>query len=239
MKKVKRLKFFKRFFIYLCILFIMETQTKVEKIQNQILNYQKAEYELCITSSFQTHSLPLLHIVTQAIPDLPVLFIDTGFHFPETYAFRNQIAEDWQLNLINIQSKTAKNQQVDAEGQFLFSTDPEYCCHINKVEPLDEGLKGYDVWIAGLRRDQTSHRNTLQEEVFLDNGLMKYHPILEWNSKMIYQYAQEHQLPRHPLEAKGYLSIGCMPCTNSISEDMERSGRWYGSKKTECGIHLK
>ena len=216
----------------------MDLKLKVEQIQNRILNYKKAGYQLCITSSFQTHSLPLLHIVTTAIPDLPVLFIDTGFHFPETYAFRNQIKGDWNLNLINVQSKTAKNQQVDADGQFLYSTDPEYCCHINKVEPLDDAMKIYDIWIAGLRKDQTKLRTTLQEEEFQEEGLMKYHPILDWNSKMIYDYAKAFNLPQHPLEAQGYLSIGCMPCTNSVSEDMERSGRWYGSKKTECGIHL-
>ena len=216
----------------------MDLKLKVEQIQNRILNYKKAGYQLCITSSFQTHSLPLLHIVTTAIPDLPVLFIDTGFHFPETYAFRNQIKDDWNLNLINVQSKTAKNQQVDADGQFLYSTDPEYCCHINKVEPLDDAMKIYDIWIAGLRKDQTKLRTTLQEEEFQEEGLMKYHPILDWNSKMIYDYAKAFNLPQHPLEAQGYLSIGCMPCTNSVSEDMERSGRWYGSKKTECGIHL-
>lgn len=216
----------------------MDLKLKVEQIQNRILNYKKAGYQLCITSSFQTHSLPLLHIVTTAIPDLPVLFIDTGFHFPETYAFRNQIKGDWNLNLINVQSKTAKNQQVDADGQFLYSTDPEYCCHINKVEPLDDAMKIYDIWIAGLRKDQTKFRTTLQEEEFQEEGLIKYHPILDWNSKMIYDYAKAFNLPQHPLEAQGYLSIGCMPCTNSVSEDMERSGRWYGSKKTECGIHL-
>ncbi|MDO5654793.1 MAG: phosphoadenylyl-sulfate reductase [Flavobacteriaceae bacterium] len=216
----------------------MDLKIQVETIQNKILNYQKAGYRLCISSSFQTHSLSLLHIVTQAIPDLPVLFIDTGYHFPETYAFRNQITQEWQLNLINVQSKTPKNQQVDTNGQFLYATDPEYCCVINKVEPLNEALLQYDVWIAGLRRDQTKFREDLQEEVFQENGILKYHPILNWNSKMIYEYAKQNNLPRHPLEDKGYFSIGCMPCTTSVSEDMERSGRWFGSKKTECGIHL-
>lgn len=217
---------------------MIKLKEHIEKIQNKILNYKKAGYTQCITSSFQSHSLPLLHIVTQAIPDMPVLFIDTGYHFPETYAFRNQIAKEWQLNLINVQSKTAKIQQIDVDGQFLFSSCPEQCCHINKVEPLNNAILRYDIWIAGLRRDQTSHRQGLQEEEYLENNLVKYHPILDWNSKMIFTYAQMYELPQHPLETKGYLSIGCMPCTNSISEDMERSGRWYGSKKTECGIHL-
>ena len=216
----------------------MDLSESILKIQDKLLNYRKAGYNLCITSSFQTHSLPLLHIAIAAIPDIPVLFIDTGFHFPETYLFRNQLAKKWNLNLHNIKSKTSKNQQIGPDGNFLYASNPECCCHINKVEPLDEALLQYDIWIAGLRRDQTSFRANLQEEMIHTNGITKYHPILDWNSKMIYTYAQLHHLPSHPLEAKGYLSVGCMPCTTNISEDMERSGRWFGSKKTECGIHL-
>lgn len=131
----------------------MEINKAVEKIQNQLLNYHQNGNKLCITSSFQSHSLPLLHIATRALPSIDVLFIDTGFHFPETYAFRNQIAEDWGFRLVNVQSKTAKNQQIATSGEFLFANNPEYCCHINKVEPLNDAIEKYDIWIAGLRRD--------------------------------------------------------------------------------------
>lgn len=210
----------------------------VKQIHDALFLYQSSGKSLCITSSFQTHSLPLLHIVTRALPDIPVLFIDTGFHFPETYAFRNELEKAWGLNVHNLTSETTKVQQMDNEGKFLYSSDPEYCCHLNKVVPLNKEVEKYDVWIAGLRRDQTSFRKGLEDEVLQPNGQLKYHPILEWNSKMIYEYRKMHELPTHPLEAKGYLSIGCQPCTHSAIEDAERNGRWYGSKKSECGIHL-
>lgn len=216
----------------------MEINSAVEEIQNQLINYQNQDKKLCITSSFQSHSLPLLHIVTRTLPSINVLFIDTGFHFPETYAFRNQIVEDWGINLVNLRSKVSKNQQIAANGEFLFANNPEYCCHINKVEPLDDEIEKYNVWIAGLRRDQTEFRETLHQNEILTNGVLKYHPILDWNSKMIYEYAQLHNLPKHPLETKGYLSVGCMPCTTNINTEIARNGRWYGSKKNECGIHL-
>src|SRR5699024_8369681 len=153
-----------------------------------------------MTSSFQTHSLPLLHIMTKIYPELPVLFIDTGFHFPETYAFRDKIEKDWHLNLINLRSSVPKNQQQDEEGRFLYTADPEYCCFINKVKPLQEEVNKYDVWVAGLRKDQTAFRKTLSKKEHQRNGQIKYHPILEWTSKMIYEYAKEHQLPEHQLD---------------------------------------
>lgn len=193
---------------------------------------------IMITSSFQTHSLPLLHISTRAIKDLPVIFIDTGFHFAETYAFRDQIVRDWDLNLINVRAKTSKHQQVNEDGQFLYTSDTEYCCHINKVEPLNGCLQDYDIWIAGLRRDQTKFRSGLDYFEKQKSGITKYHPILDWNSKMIYEYRKLYNLPAHPLEEKGFFSIGCFPCTQSVLNENERGGRWAGSNKTECGIHL-
>lgn len=188
---------------------------ELEKINKQLHQYRDSGKSVCITSSFQTHSLPLLHLITRVLPDIPVLFIDTGFHFPETYAFRNELTEKWGLNLINLTAETTKVQQMDGEGKFYYSSDPEYCCHLNKVVPLNKEVEKYDVWVAGLRRDQTAFRQGLDLEQIQPNGQIKYHPILEWNSKMIYEYRKEHNLPTHPLEAKGYLSIGCQPCTHS------------------------
>jgi phosphoadenosine phosphosulfate reductase len=217
----------------------MELTDHINNIKKTLLRLEAEGNKICITSSFQTHSLPLLHICKEALPDIPVLFIDTGFHFPETYQFRDQIVKEWSLNLKNIRSKVTRLQQRDAQGQFLYTTNPEYCCHINKVEPLDEEIIKYDIWVAGLRRDQTSFRKGLSEFKKQKNGVTKYHPILEWNSKMIYQYRMDHKLPHHPLEEKGYFSIGCLPCTSSATEAGERGGRWLGSNKTECGLHTK
>lgn len=212
---------------------------ELAKIKDQLNHYHHLGKTLCLTSSFQTHSLPLLHIVSTVLPNIPVLFIDTGFHFPETYAFRNEITEKWGLNLIILTSESSKVQQRDDEGKFYYSNNPEYCCHLNKVLPLNKEVEKYDVWIAGLRRDQTAFRQGLDGQQLLSNGQIKYHPILEWNSKMIFDYRKEHNLPAHPLEHEGYLSIGCQPCTHNVIEDAERNGRWYGSKKSECGIHLE
>lgn len=218
---------------------MMELEKEIEKIKNTLNNLQKEGKKICITSSFQTHSLPLLHLCKEAIADIPVLFIDTGYHFPETYSFRDQIVKEWGLNLVNLKSKVTRLQQKDSQGLPLYTTNPEYCCHINKVEPLDKEITNYDIWVAGLRRDQTSFRSALAEFKLQKNGVTKYHPILEWNSKMIYKYRQLYNLPAHPLEEKGYLSIGCLPCTSSVTEAGERGGRWLGSNKTECGIHTK
>ena len=214
----------------------MQPQIEIKNTLNKLAEEGK---KICITSSFQTHSLPLLHICKTAIPDIPVLFIDTGYHFAETYAFRDKLVREWDLNLINLRAKSTKFQQRDAQGQFLYSSRPEYCCHINKVEPLDEQITKYDIWVAGLRRDQTSHRSNLDTFELQPNGVTKYHPILDWNSKMIYEYRQKYNLPHHPLEDKGFFSIGCLPCTSSVTDANDRGGRWLGSNKTECGIHLK
>lgn len=211
----------------------------LKEIKNDIRAFLKQGKRLCMTSSFQTHSLPLLHMMTRMYPELPVLFIDTGFHFPETYAFRDKIRKEWDLNLINLQSHIPKDQQKDAEGRFLYTSDPEYCCFINKVKPLQEEVNKYDIWVAGLRKDQTAFRKTLSKKEHQQNGQIKYHPILEWTAKMIYQYKQKYDLPEHPLDKKGYMSIGCMPCTTLPIEKAEREGRWFGLNKTECGIHLQ
>ncbi|MRJ09834.1 phosphoadenylyl-sulfate reductase [Ornithobacterium rhinotracheale] len=210
----------------------------VNQISEQLQKMHAEGRKIMITSSFQTHSLPLLHISTRAIKDLPVIFIDTGFHFAETYAFRDQIVREWSLNLKNVRSKTSKHQQVNEDGQFLYASDTDYCCHINKVEPLNTSIQDYDIWIAGLRRDQTKFRSGLDYFEKQKSGITKYHPILDWNSKMIYEYRKLHNLPAHPLEEKGFFSIGCFPCTQSVHDENERGGRWAGSNKTECGIHL-
>lgn len=210
----------------------------VAEITDTLKKLRNEGKKIMITSSFQTHSIPLLHICTSAIKGLPVIFIDTGFHFAETYAFRDELTKRWNLNLINVRAKTSKHQQVDEHGQFLYSNDIDYCCYINKVEPLDSAIKDYDIWIAGLRRDQTKFRQGLEPFVAQKSGIVKYHPILEWDSKMIYEYRKTHDLPAHPLEEKGFFSIGCFPCTQSVLSENERGGRWAGSKKTECGIHL-
>lgn len=210
------------------------------QIQQKIGEYQEKGWRLFSTSSFQTHSVVLLHILSQIDRAIPIYFINTGYHFPETIAYRDQVAQLLGLNLVDLPSSTPKHLQRDATGKLLFTSDPDYCCFLNKVQPLDNVLTEYDVWINGVRADQSATRKAMHTEEKAPHNTIRFHPVLDWNSRMIETYLKEHQLPRHPLEEKGYFSIGCEPCTRKFDPDMlERETRWYGLKKVECGLHTE
>jgi phosphoadenosine phosphosulfate reductase len=218
----------------------MNWEPLAERFDYTLRAYRAAGKSLFVSSSFQTHSIPLLHLISRFDPEIPVYFLDTGFHFPETKAFRDSVIKRLELRLVNIESPVPKTAQRDSHGMFLFASDPDRCCYLNKVLPLDPVLSDHDVWIAGLRREQTKFRSELQEEVPGPHGSVKYHPMLDWTSKMIWAYRQRYDLPENPMEAKGYLSVGCAPCTRKWSEsNSERGGRWAGTRKEECGIHTE
>ena len=204
----------------------------------QIEKYLSQGLKIFASSSFQTHSIPMLHILATIDRTIPVYFINTGFHFPETIHYKNSIARQLNIKVIDVESPITKIHQLDAYGRFFYSSEPDYCCHLNKVLPLAPVQAQYDVWITGVRKDQNSNRATFQYEVKGSNGVLRFHPMLEWTNKMIWDYRQEHQLPAHPLEEQGYLSVGCEPCTQRYSGE-GRDGRWAGMKKTECGLHIK
>lgn len=211
-----------------------------DRVRRQLAAYRERGLKLCTSSSFQTHSIPLLHLLHRFAPDTPVYFLDTGFHFPETLTFRDRVAAMLDLNVVDLRSPVGKLGQRDAEGHFLFASDPDQCCRLNKTVPMAEVLAAHDVWIAGLRRDQNAHRSGLSAEAPGPHGTVKYHPMLEWNARMIWRYRQRHGLPEHPLEAKGYFSVGCEPCTARFAEGgNDRGGRWAGLRKTECGLHTE
>ncbi|HMQ01113.1 MAG TPA: phosphoadenylyl-sulfate reductase [Cyclobacteriaceae bacterium] len=210
----------------------------ISQIEYKLLAYKAGHKQMFSTSSFQSHSLVLLHILSRIDNTIPIYFINTGFHFPETLAFRDQVAEQFGLNVIDLGSDIPKYMQRDAEGRLLFASDPDHCCHINKVQPLDAVMRSFDIWINGVRADQSATRAAMQEEQPAPHGVLRYHPMLNWTSKMVYEYQREFRLPKHPLENKGYMSIGCEPCTRKIDADMmEREARWYGLNKNECGLH--
>lgn len=191
-----------------------------------------------LTSSFQTHSIPLLHIVSKIDKSIPVYYLNTGYLFPQTIAFKNELQSQLGLDFIAVEPIVPKSQQRDANGQLLFTSDPDYCCYLNKIQPMEPLLNKYDIWINGIRADQNKNRAQMQEEQATPQGATRYHPMLKWTSKDIFDYRKEHQLPAHPLEAKGYLSIGCEPCTRkSIDDHEERNSRWFGLNKVECGLH--
>lgn len=212
----------------------------IERIAEALDRYTADNKSLFVSSSFQSHSLPLLHILSRFAPQTPVYFLNTGFHFPETMAFRHEIADLMGLRIIDVSSPVSKLGQRDDQGKFFFVQNPDHCCYLNKVLPMEPVIRQHDVWINGVRRDQTKFRATLQEEEQMADGKVRYHPMLDWTSKMIWEYRQTYQLPVHPLEAKGYLSIGCMPCTRSFEETQDtRGARWAGMKKEECGIQTE
>lgn len=195
----------------------------------------------CVTCSFQTECMALVDLVIAQIPDIPVLFLETGYHFPETYAYRDQMTERWHLNLVNLSSK----QSVEAqESQFgiLYQSAPDRCCGMRKVEPLFRGLDDYGVWFTALRREQSPTRANLQavDNFRLPSGrqLVKVSPLADWTNAEVWSYLKRRGIPVLPLYEQGYTSIGCAPCTTPPADpDNPRSGRWAG-RKLECGIHI-
>ena len=194
--------------------------------------------KIVTSSSFQTQSVPLLHIISRVCPQMPVLFIDTGFHFVETLAFRDELRARYGLNIVVVHPTVSKSQLLAKYGEGLYRRDPDLCCYINKVEPMQRMLTGMRAWVSGVRRDQTAQRKNLHVLEAQRSGLLKIHPMLNWTQEEIWEYIERYRLPHHPLYPAGYLSIGCAPCTRPVSagED-ERAGRWAGTGKTECGLH--
>lgn len=210
----------------------------IEQISSQIKAYRAAGKSLFTTSSFQSHSLVLLHILSRIDNTIPVYFINTGYHFPETVKFRDHITELFGIHTVDLKSDVPKFMQRDAEGRLLFTSDPDHCCYLNKTQPMDAILLSHDVWINGVRADQSAVRAAMKVEQPAKHGCTRFHPMLDWNSKMIWQYQKEHDLPKHPLEEKGFVSIGCEPCTRKADPEMqEREARWFGLNKVECGLH--
>lgn len=207
-------------------------------IEKQINEFKKEKKKLFISSSFQTNSIVLLHIISNIDNAIPVYFINTGFLFSETFDYKKTIIDSLNLNVITIESDIPKSEQLSNKNEYLYEKEPDKCCHINKVLPLKNIIKEYDVWINGIRASQSKVRRDMKEIQETKDGILRYHPILNWNSKMVYYYIKENNLPKHPLEEEGYLSIGCKPCTIKCDGDLDdRSGRWSGSEKTECGLH--
>jgi len=208
-----------------------------EQLELRIYQYNYENSRIFLTSSFQTQSLPLLHMISKIDNSIPVIFIDTGFHFSETIQFKDQVTNLLGLNTISLKSSVPMYHQRDLNGNFFFTSDPERCCHINKVETLNQIMPSFDIWISGVRADQSVVRSKLQVEEETPTGLLRLHPMLDWDARRIYEYRMRYRLPEHPLEKKGFLSVGCQPCTRKTCSTGCRSGRWQGFNKTECGLH--
>jgi len=214
-----------------------ECAAAADRIRSQVAEFQAAGRSVVASSSFQTHSIPMLHILASAAEPVPVYFLDTGFHFPETLTYRDTIAELLDIEVISLRSVVTKLAQSTPEHGFLYTSDPDHCCYLNKTAPMEIVTRSSDVWISGVRRDQNSNRATFDPIMTAPNGSVRYHPMLDWTSDMIERYLVDHQIPAHPLDAEGYASIGCAPCTRRV-DGGSREGRWSGMQKTECGLHL-
>ncbi len=198
--------------------------------------------DACLTCSFQAEDVLLLHLTRELRPNIPVLFLDTGYHFAETYAYRDRVAAGWGLNLINLLPANTIAQQ-EAEHGMLHQHAPDRCCALRKVEPLFEAVARYQVWLTGLRREQARSRTALEEAAnfTLPGGVVvrKLSPFADWTTRDVWQLCERFGIPLLPLYALGYSSIGCEPCTSIPSDPNDpRSGRWAG-KKVECGIHIE
>ncbi len=194
----------------------------------------------CLTCSFQAEDMIVLHFLRKRIPQIPVLFLDTGYHFAQTYEYRDQVAKSWDLNLVNVMPRKTVEQQ-EFEFGILHQSDPTRCCQLRKVEPLMQALEVYEIWFTGLRREQSPTRKNLkkaeQHRLSDSKTLLKVSLLADWDWEQVWSYVSANGLSYLPQYDEGYLSIGCQPCT-AIPEDPNnpRSGRW-GGKKLECGIH--
>ena len=192
---------------------------------------------VAVVSSFGTESAVLLHLVANADPSTPVIFVDTLKMFDETLAYRDTLIS--HLGLTDSATVTPDPAVLDAKDDngLRWSWDPDGCCAIRKVEPLARAKQGLDAWISGRKAFQSVTRENLPR-FEIEEGRLKINPLGDWVKDDLEAYFAEHDLPRHPLEAKGYLSVGCAPCTSTVKPGEDpRAGRWRGWDKTECGIH--
>jgi phosphoadenosine phosphosulfate reductase len=193
---------------------------------------------IAASSSFQTQGLPLLHMLHQVAPEMPIIFIDTGYHFPQTLAFRDRMVHEWGLNLQIARATLTKTQLQQQYGSEPYRLNPDMCCYVNKVLPMKEAMRGLTAWISGIRRDQSLSRSKTRVLEVTADGVLRIHPMANWSEREVWQYIHEHNLPEHPLLAEGFMSIGCAPCTRPVFDGEDsRSGRWAGQAKTECGLH--
>lgn len=198
---------------------------------------------IAIASAFQAEGTCIIHMGVQVRPDVPIMFLETGFHFAETLAFKHRLTEQLGLNVVDLIGDHTVESQAEAYGERLYERNPDLCCELNKVIPFNRALRQLDGWLTAMRRDSAwTRRNTpIVDHYELEPGkyIVKVNPIANWTRRDAWGYLKHHGLPRNPLYELGYASIGCSPCTRMLfpGED-ERAGRWSGVGKTECGIHV-
>lgn len=195
---------------------------------------------LALVTSFQPSGLVMLHMLLEIAPHIPILTLDTGVLFPETYMLIERWEREFSLTITRLRPAQTVEQQAETHGAALWSHNPDLCCQLRKTVPLGDALRSYDAWITGIRRDQSETRRA--SAVFAWDSRynkVKLAPLTTWTEDMVWTYIHAHDLPYNPLHDQHYLSIGCQPCTRAVAPGEDaRAGRWSGQAKTECGIHL-
>ena len=193
---------------------------------------------VAVASSMANGVLP--HLVSRQLPSVDVLFGDTGYHFAETTFTRNEVAERLDVTVVDVRPELTVAEQNEKYGRDLFARDPNLCCAMRKVDPMHHALQEYEVWLTGVRRQESLLRSNTPLITWDErNGLVKVNPLAAWSFDELLDYAAAHDVPINPLVAQGYPSIGCAPCTQPIADGEDpRAGRWAGLAKTECGLHL-
>jgi len=219
-----------------------EVSVKLEAVRALLAREITGRGDVCLTCSFQAEDVLLTKLALELDANIPVLFLDTGYHFRETYEYRDRIAAEWQLNLINLLPEKTVPEQEAAHG-LLFQSAPDQCCKLRKVEPLFKAVAGYRVWLTGLRREQAKSRAALEESApfTLPGGkqVLKLAPLANWTTRDVWYACEQFSIPLLPLYERGFSSVGCEPCTSlPLDASDPRSGRWAG-RKVECGIHIE
>ncbi|WP_065410393.1 phosphoadenylyl-sulfate reductase [Bacillus wudalianchiensis] len=223
-------------------------EQKLEKILESqsdyfdVLKWAFREYgdDIVYACSFGAEGIVLIDLIAKVNKEAKIIFLDTGLHFPETYELIEKVKERYPaLNITKVRPATTVEEQAKEHGEELWKRDPNLCCHLRKVVPLQKALQGSKAWISGLRREQSPTRSHVQyvnkDEKF---HKVKVCPLIHWTWEDIMTYLHVHQLPYNPLHDKGFPSIGCAPCTEPVSENEGlRAGRWAGRSKSECGLH--
>lgn len=206
---------------------------------DEVLSWVAEEfgYRTAVACSMADTVLP--HVVAQHLPWVDTLFLDTGYHFPETTGTRDAAEASLQLTIVDVLPKQTVAEQDDEYGEKLYQREPALCCQLRKVDPLTDVLGNYEVWVTGVRRDESELRADTPLVVWdAKNQLVKVNPLAAWSFDDLVEYSAEHNLVTNPLIADGYPSIGCAPCTRKVAPGEDpRAGRWAGFNKTECGLH--
>ncbi len=194
---------------------------------------------IAVSSSFGTEAAVLLHLISRVYRATPVFFLDTEKHFPETLAYRDQLIDFLGLRDVRVIRPCSDELAEEDPDGTLYATDYDRCCDIRKTRPMKYALEGFDAWITGRKRYQNADREDLPIFEADANGKVKVNPLANWSPLDVQTYFDAHDLPRHPLEAQGYKSIGCATCTTPVQDGEDpRAGRWRNTEKTECGIHV-